>query len=564
MKHREAFDRGWFGWHVFALTMVLMVMGWRLAISRTFFTVDTALRFLQVRSLIDQDWQTLAAIYPARFADPNLQFVPYYYGYGVVQDEIYLSISPFFPWLSSYLYVWLGWLGLVVLPVMGGVLTAVFIYKLGQLAGVKHPRWLFWSTVLATPLLFYSLEFWDHSIGAALAAGTVYLLAKGMVTRQKLPAFLGGVALGLGLGQRPELYMFALVVGVIFLWMSWRSWQQWLAFFTGGLLVTLPLWLWQYRWVGHPLGMGVAPNLFGYGQPEARIFEGAVILSPIAKKGRFLFYIEGRDLVTFLAACAVLLGIVILVWVVRVPKLQKPKWMWAGTILCAVGYLLYAITAWRHPVTGVLSTFALMPFVLFYVPNNGLAAQTHRIYRFVGGTAALFGLLMFLIWPTYGGEHQWGARYLLPIYPLFLFITFYVYTYYEPHLDVVLQKSFRSAFYGLLVLSFVLQVASVHYLYRVRQDNGLVLDIVENLPIEIIITNHPFLPTDMSAAEDKGFLYVADITGMEIVLPQLYANGIRRIGLIPLVPYAWEEYTGDIILEEAASFVYDLRQSQRP
>lgn len=562
MKRRWAYVNRSIGWHILALTGVLLVAGSALTATRTFFTVDTALRFLQVRSLIAQDWQTLAAIYPARFADPNLRFVPYYYGYGVVQGDIYLSISPFFPWLSSYLYVWLGWLGLVVLPVLGGVLTAVAVYKLGQLTGVQHTRWLFWSTVFATPLLFYSLEFWDHSIGTALAVGAVYLLAKGLHTQKGMPVLWGGIALGVGLGQRAELYVFALAVGVVFLWVSWRVWRLWLAFFAGGLLGALPVWIWQYRWVGHPLGMGVAPHVLGYGVPATFPFE-SIKSSFLVSRGRFLFYVQARDPVTFLATFAVLLGIVLIIWVVRVPKLQKPKWLWAGFALCAASYLLYTITAWQEPVTGVLSTFALMPLALLYV-SHGPTPQVYRIYRFVWGTAVLFGGLMLLGWPAFGGEHQWGTRYLLPIYPLFLYAAFYVYTYYPPSLSAVLQKPFTRLAGGLLVLSLMLQVAGVHLLYQVRQDNRLVLDLVESLPADIIITNHPFLPTDMSMAEDKNFLYVADAAGLETVLPQLYVNGIRRIGLIPLVPYAWEEFAGQITLEEAAPLVYDLHHSQQP
>ncbi|MEJ2747317.1 MAG: hypothetical protein P8183_05320, partial [Anaerolineae bacterium] len=320
MKRKWVYENGWIGWHVLVLTGALLIAGSVLTATRTFFTVDTALRFLQVRSLIAQDWHTLAAIYPARFADPNLQFVPYYYGYGVVRGDIYLAISPFFPWFSSYLYVWLGQLGLVILPALGGVLTAVAIYKLGQLTGIRHARWLFWSTVFATPLLFYSLEFWDHSIGTALAAGAVYLLAKGLYTQKWAPILWGGITLGVGLGQRAELYVFALSVGIVFLWVSWREWRHWLALAGGGLLGTLPIWLWQYRWTGHPLGMDVAPHLLGYGRPATFPFE-SIKSSFFVNKGRFLFYVQARDPVTFLATFAVLLGIVSIIWVIRIPKL---------------------------------------------------------------------------------------------------------------------------------------------------------------------------------------------------------------------------------------------------
>lgn len=231
--------------HVILLSLTLFLLAWVSFSSLAFFASDTGLRFLQIRELIAHQWQTFAVDYPARFLDPDLQFTPYYYAYSVIDNQIYLNISHFLPWLASFLYAFLGPVGLSIVPVLGGFLTAVAIYRLGVLAQVKHPHLLLWTVIFGTPIIFYSLELWDHTLAAACAAWAVYGAARGIINGRWQPLVWGGAAAGIGLGQRPEMYPFALSLGLALIIITWPQWQKWVAFFSGGTAGALPIWFLQ-------------------------------------------------------------------------------------------------------------------------------------------------------------------------------------------------------------------------------------------------------------------------------------------------------------------------------
>ncbi|MEZ4646180.1 MAG: hypothetical protein R3E31_26245 [Chloroflexota bacterium] len=196
-----------------------------------------------------------------------------------------------------------------------------------------------------------------------------------------------------------------------------------------GVLGTLPVWWLQYRWVGHPLGMAFAPHFFGYGRPEAYPVQSYsdVTITQAIKISRLLLYIEARDAVTFLAALFVIIGAFLLIMALRVPRWRQRRWLWSGLALSVLGYGLFLWQAWDHLLPGVLTTFPLFSLALAYVDRSDDPRPTHRVYQLPFVTALSFLGVMLAVWPAFGGE-QWGARYLLPLYPLLLLLAFYVVT----------------------------------------------------------------------------------------------------------------------------------------
>jgi hypothetical protein len=166
------------------------------------------------------------------------------------------------PWLASWGYAAGGVPGMVLVPVLGGVLTAVAVYRLVRLSRLPYAHLVLWLTIFATPMFFYSVEFWDHSLAAAAAVWSTYFLARGLLHRERKWLLLAGMIVGIGLGQRPEMYIFALALGIGALLVSGRQWPSLLLVVLGGLITAVPIWLWQYSQVGHPLGMAMATNLF--------------------------------------------------------------------------------------------------------------------------------------------------------------------------------------------------------------------------------------------------------------------------------------------------------------
>ena len=69
--------------HFLFITIILLVLAWFSIEPLVFFSNDVGLRYLQMRELIEHNWQTFAVDYPARLYDPELMHSPFYYAYSL-------------------------------------------------------------------------------------------------------------------------------------------------------------------------------------------------------------------------------------------------------------------------------------------------------------------------------------------------------------------------------------------------------------------------------------------------------------------------------------------------
>jgi hypothetical protein len=546
--------------HVAFLFLLLYGLSWALLSSLTFFSNDTALRFEQIQQLIAQGWQSFAVTYAAQSLDPSLAYVPFYYAYSVVDEQIFLQISSFLPFVTSLLYPWLGTFALPLVPVVGGVLTAVAMYRLAVLTGTVHPRLLLWATVLATPLLFYSLELWDHSIAVAFLMCSVTGTAVGVIENRPYAAVGGGVALALAFGQRPEAHIFAIALAVGLLVFARSHGRILLLFLLGALGTALIVWGVQWVWTTHPLGMATAPHLLGYGVPDSYPFNPTPLPRNVTIS-RFVLYSQGQDIALFGANLLIVLGIVAIVFAVRIPKWQKRWLLWVGLGAMLFGYAGLVGRTWPEAIPGIMSTFPLVAISLVYVNKADDLQPSYAVYQFVLVTAVAFIALMVLVWPTSGGT-QWGARYLLPAYPLLLFLAFYVVTIQRQRLSGQFRQSFLGIAASLLIASMALQVYSVGLLASSHKQKIWLQSAIAALPVDLILTNNPFIPAFMVGLDDKQFLYVDDVTDLAELLPRMQSADIRRFALVTdenhplLVPPT----VGEISVRQTAPLVYELEK----
>ena len=548
-----------------ALTILVFLLAWATISSHTYISNDVGLRFLQIRELIAHQWQTFAVDYPAQYLDPDLQFTPYYYAYSLIDGQIYLNISHFFPLLASFLYHLLGTVGLTILPVSGGVLTAVAAFKIGTLAQIRYPRLLMWATIFSTPIIIYSMELWDHSVAAACATWAVYGVSRGIINGRWAPLVWGGIAAGLGLGQRPEMYVFAIVLGAALIITTWPQWQKWLAFIAGGITATLPIWFLQYRWVGHPFGMAFAPHFSGYGRPDSYPVQSysGITITPAIKISRFLFYIQSHDFLTFAATLLLVLGIFSFIFSLRIPAWRTSKWLWGSLLLTTIGFLLFYSQAWHTLLPGILTTFPLAVFALAYVNQSDDASATRPIYQLTWLTTTAFIGIMLIFWPAYGGE-QWGARYLLPAYPLLLFIAFYSYTIRQQNEKRMYAKTMHVLFFSLLGLGFILQSLGARLLFISHTNSEETRNAVAELPAELILTNNPFFPSAMASLDTKLFMYVANEQAISDLIPRLVQHNINHFALITVegMPLNVPKSVGNIVINQTATLIYEIEPGE--
>lgn len=542
--------------HVGFLFALLWLLSWWVNASLSIFVSDTGLRFIQIRHLIENGWQTLAVSYPGRVFDPELAHVPFYFAYSILDNDIFLNITPFMPVLSSFGYLAGGVPGMMLPIVVGGVLTAGAIYQLALLSELPNPLSIFWMSIFATPMFFYSIELWDHTLAVACATWSVYLVAKGIQQQTHAPLFWAGIIAGIGLGQRPEMYMFVLCLAIGLFMVDGR---RLLFLLAGGLVGTLPTWWWQYQQVGHPFGLALASNLFKYGLP-AQFAATPSNHSWFFRMGRKLFYVNGQDLLSFTAVLLILAGLLLFIMAIRVEKWQTKQTFGASAALLVTGYFLYVVLAVKPTaLNGILSVFPLLAFALLFQKERTWGRAVMPVYRFVFVTTMLFLAGMVLVWPAYGGL-QWGSRYILPFFPLAIYLAFYHYNLLRSAWPDWRQNAIDRLFRVLLLTSIGVQFAGFYMQVAIHQENGAVRDGVAALPVSVVVTNSAYLPAESASLAEKIFMYVEDSSALETLIPRFWQQGVSEFAVVPLnfVPLPVPERVAGIALREIQPFVYQL------
>lgn len=522
-----------FKWHFLLLTAVLLILNWFAIRFQTFYSNDTGLRFLQTQEFISSHWQSAAISYPNHIYDPDFSNVPYYYAYAIQNGALYFSISLFFPLILSFAFAMFGWAGFIVPMSFGALMTATGIYFLVDICQIKRPFLWFWASIFGTPIIFYSVQLWDHSLAVGFTTLGVALTAVSLQQDAPKRMILGGTLIGLAFCQRPEMYMFAIAAGLGLLIATLPHWKKGGPFLIGGVLGTAVSWMFNYYWIGHPLGFPMATTFTRYGAVENYPVEAysEVVITPTIKMGRLLFHINARDPLTFSATILLLIAIILLFFGLRLPKYQKTAVLWTGFGCTAVAFLLWGTLGWSESVVGLISTFPLLPLSLVYVQDS--KKQTHRVYQFVFFTALLFVALMVLIWPAFGGE-QWGARYMLSAYPLLLFVAAYVVEHYEGVLKRPFAQTLPKLSLSFVALAILFQLVGVRYLYTKFYEQKNIREQVVALEADIIFTNHPFLPSFMSSVANKQFFFVDNQADLFELVSTAYDNNIRQVGLLTI------------------------------
>jgi hypothetical protein len=393
-----------------------------------FWTPDAGAKYLQ---MLNVRWTGAGfnadVPYPARDVDPEMRLVnmPFSYTYG--RDGLFHTYFPLaFAVLSRAAYAVFGLRGLLIWPALGG-LAATF------LSGLIAERWKAgrgWAamalTGLATPVIFYSQTFWEHTIALALALAGLYALvwaetagaAPGV--RRLLAPYALALALVAAAGVfRPETLLFE---ACCLVWCGWRI------FVAGG---------------GAPKLAVVAVAVLGAG-----LFAVVAARSPYARaldagrmdvQGRILSHLTDpaqrpnipRDLWERLGdvfynipdagalalapmRCLTLLALALALAALWAPAPWKPRLVALAAMAAAAPAAVNAF--YPDPIRSTHGVILSAPFVLAAVALLRAAAPAKGL---VTGTMLTFvaAELLFFNWGTAGGR-EWGARGILLLYPL--------------------------------------------------------------------------------------------------------------------------------------------------
>jgi hypothetical protein len=174
-----------------------------------FFVGDSGVKLIAVRNVIAHPRHPLDIDVPAIGAVSTPELMdPFFLPHG---DHAHAETVAAFPLVTAPLFALFGLRGLVILPMAG---------FLGSLAGIAwlarklddsaSPAAVIALGFACCPLLFYGLEFWEHSVAAGLAYAGTALIAG---TDRGWPRMIAsGLLLGGAILMRPEATCYALAV----------------------------------------------------------------------------------------------------------------------------------------------------------------------------------------------------------------------------------------------------------------------------------------------------------------------------------------------------------------
>ncbi|MBI5566738.1 MAG: hypothetical protein HY870_17695 [Chloroflexi bacterium] len=505
----------------------------RAASIRGFATGDAGVKLWQVQGILHTG-QLLAPIhYPGAMYDPEHLYSPFVPPWFLWQNgQPYSEYTSPFIWLSAPLYGLFGHAGLLLVPWLGGALIVIVAAWLAWRA--SPTRWAALVPIVigvSSPLLIYSLEFWEHTLGTLLALLALAALIKAneayRPTRWLIAA---GAALGLSLTMRAELYVYpiAVVIGWVVIRRAGSASValeiyslrhmlervvyplRWVAL--GGLIIAGPWWLYETITWGSPLGPRLAQNIPGLGgeQMLARLGDttghNEVMLWPIEG--------AGSDVLPALLIGAVVLAL----GLAMLQRIQKSstsiqrvgRWLLTAVLIGSAALTTWRLTQEQRP-SDLLTTFPLVLMLLVPISSR----PTHHIaVRWLVVTALAYIGLVLIISPFEGGI-QWGPRFLLPAIALLAIVV-------VTRLDRAWGTIGRSERLELVLLVSVLFIAGaystwrgVDFMHRNQVASEFMSAVIGNSPERVVVADSWFIPQSAPYAfADKIWLLAEDEQAM--------------------------------------------------
>ena len=417
----------WFG-----ALCALFAAVWLRMPARTFYSPDEGAKYLQMQGTGSNPFRPCRLFYPGIGKDPDMFYYParvemamgiaHIYPFADADGQVHTNWLPWFPFASKPFFAWLGPKGLHLIPLLAGLFA---LWLTGAVAGILDPgarRPTLLAFALASPILFYCVTFWEHTLALTLQLGALFCARPGAATEGRA-AFLGrrmaAAAMLLGaIALRREALFFAaalaaslaLLDGRAALRLLLRCRIPLLAAALAGLLLLLvpPPWLLPDR-----TGIDVVTTVRRFFLPEmwrhapVHFFDVFFLLNEVDSPLPAVLRWTGQ------------FGLLICLANYLHPRARRPGPFAAGTLLVLLPAAFMAFTATRYR---ALNSFILSaPFVLFALLPDPAPGPRSAAERFVR-TAALF-LAVFYVGGTlpshrgHGGL-EWGSRYAMVLFSL--------------------------------------------------------------------------------------------------------------------------------------------------
>lgn len=379
---------------------------------RVFWSLDEGGKYIHLWSILQTGKLNTPLLYPARPLDPNLERVPLYY-YIQKGNELYSWWPIALPLVSLPFYRLLGWLGLFILPALGGALTASLTgWLVWRLSGSSRLGWLaLVLTGVATPVAFYATRFWEHTLSTACIMAAFVAMLEADRAEQWHSAVWAGVFGSLAVFFRLDAVFLILGAGVaLFL----RRPRIALAMSGITFLTALP-WIMLNQWTGgNPFGptfnkLIEAPPLSGWQKAGWKLIAYALFNPP--RVDGFIF--------PRWAILTASLGLLVGVGLAWIRNLRGISLVALGTTIAICGWVAFQPT-WYQAVHGFVLAAPQVLFAGYFVLNRRSWRERPFFVAAIVASTLIYGVVyLWRAWIGAGGL-QWGPRYLLAFYPLLI------------------------------------------------------------------------------------------------------------------------------------------------
>lgn len=368
-------------------------------------TTDTVVKKLQIDAFIRGH---AALMYPARGLDPAVSLYPLDGLHYVLHGQPYSLYPPYFFWFSGVWFRLGGNNALLALVAICGIgcvgLTAMLARRYMDL---RRAAYCVLCVGLATPLLYYSTAYWEHTFALALFLGAVCLVLSKTL---RATAYLGaGLLLGMASVIRPELYIWAIVLLLSKCYfVKERTTRMYVVLAFVGIAVISTMHLWFQYSVLQGVPVHIARNI-------DKVNQGDFVQTRVKSLLVFLFgnkdsYPSPWGITTAVSAWGPMtLMLTAIAWIVG--------WSRTGQQRYAIAFYACAVIAvvWNGATGLVFGVLAGFPFFLLALAQEVKRQKESSLN--VLGTTALIGTVLVI-----GAGHMsgpdWGPRFLLPLYPL--------------------------------------------------------------------------------------------------------------------------------------------------
>jgi hypothetical protein len=160
-----------------------------------------------------------------------------------IANKTYSTYSPAFPAAAAPFYAAFGHWGLFVLTILGTLLMIALLPALTT-RSILLPGVLL---VFGTPVLWYTIVFWEHTLAAGIAVAA-FILAE----RER--PLIAGVLAAISTVFREEGYVVIASIVIAMLVTRRRPWS----FAAAAIIALVPWWFFNWRLFGNPLGLHAA------------------------------------------------------------------------------------------------------------------------------------------------------------------------------------------------------------------------------------------------------------------------------------------------------------------